>query len=280
MTRPFSIEQRAGFAELARSNPHFAQSNIGAAFPSPFEGGVMTPCTADRVMLAGGQLGSYLKPDSIVPFEAVFRRLPIDGIFTASPNQPCQFEVGTVHVPKNMGFVVLDTRFAIYRPSGCAAGDFVELENNRLPTQVGWDIQANSNRQGNFHYELNPIPPFDKSNSAYQSMPNLGLIPGTPAGLASDDVFAAARATQAQGATGNALSLMPQRHTRQGLLHVPAPWILHSNEDLILSCTVFRAVQIPLAFFEAEVFGFMLPDQHLFEMQKAIAPCITKSGGV
>lgn len=272
MNRPlFNPEQQASFQALARSNP--------SLFGQPgYDSGTLTPCSVDRVVLAGGQLGSYLKPESIVPFEAVFRRLPIDGIFTATPAVTCQFEMGSVLVPDTMGFVVLDTRFAIYRPSGSAAGDFVELEDNRLSTQVGWDITANINRQGNYRFELNPIPPFDKTSPAYQSTNNLGIIPGTPEGVASDDVFAAARATQAQAAS-SALSLMPQRHTRQGLLHVPAPWILHSNEDFIMSCTVFRAVPIPVAFFEAEVFGFMIPDQHLFEMQKAIAPCFPKPRG-
>lgn len=273
MNRPlFSPEQQAGFAAFAQSNPLFGGG-------SPFEGATAVPCGTDRVMLVGGQFASYLKPESIVPFEAVFRRLPIDGIFTATPSTPCQFEMGSVQVPINHGLVVLDSRFAIYRPSGVAAGDFVELEENRLPTQVGWDIQSNISRQGNYRFELNPIPPFEKSNPGYQSANNLGIIPGIPEGIASPDAFESARASQAQGATGQALSLMPQRHTRQGLLKVPASWILHSNEELILSCTVFRAIQIPIAFFEAEVFGFMLPDQHLIEMQKAIAPCIPKPRG-
>ena len=95
---------------------------------------------------------------------------------------------------------------------------------------------------------------------------------------ASDDQFVQARFTQAQSGTGD-LSLMPQRHHRQGLLHVPAPWILHSNQTLIPSCHVFRAITIPIAFFEAEIFGFMLPDNMLDVMQKAIAPCIEKPGG-
>ncbi len=240
---------------------------------------MLTPCAIDRVMLAGGQLVSYLTPDSIVPFESVFRRLPIDGIFTAAPGRPCQFEMGTVQVPRSMGLVVLDTRFAIYRPSGAAAGDFVELENNRLSTQVGWDILSNVQRQGNYRYELNPLPPAATSTPAYQGQQNLGVIQGVQPAIASDDAFAAARAQQVQLSSGGALSMMPQRHHRQGLLQVPAPWVLHSDETFIMSCSVFRAIQIPIAFFEAEIFGFMLPDSQLIDMQKAIAPCIPKPRG-
>jgi hypothetical protein len=278
MNQPlFNREQAVAWAAAQAANPFITRG--GAGFPSPAQGGVMTPCTADRVLLAGGQLASYLKPESIVPLEFVFRRLPEDGIFDATPQRPCQFEMGVVKVPETMGFVVLDYRFAIYRPSGAAAGDFVELEDNRLPTQVGWNIEADVNHQGNFHYELNPIPPSNGTNPAYQSNPNPGFIPGGPGSPATDYQFTQARFNQQQGATGD-LSLMPQRHHREGLLHVPAPWILHSSQTFVMSCHVFRGIQIPIAFFEAEVFGFMIPDMNLIEMQKAIAPCITKSGGV
>ncbi len=275
MNQPlFTPQQQAGFAALSRVNPQIAP---GA--PGGFAEGTLTACATDRVVLAAGQLGSYLIPESLVPFEAVFRRLPLDGIFDATPSSPCVFEMGYVHVPETMGFVVLDTRFAIYRPSGTVAGEFVELEDNRLSTQVGWDITANANRQGNYRYELNPLPPALKTSPAYQSQPNLGIWSSSPPGTASEDEFAAARASQVQAPTSG-LSLLPQRHTRQGLLHVPAPWILHSSEDFIMSCSVFRAIPIPIAFFESSVFGFLIPDQHLYAMQRSIAPCITKPGGI
>lgn len=276
MNRPlFNADQFAGLSLARASNPALA---LGGSYPAPAEGGIMTPCGVDRVVLAGGQLGSYLKPDSIVPLEFVFRRLPIDGIFSATPSAPCQFEMGTIKVPAHQGFVVLDSRFAIYRPSGVVSGEFVELEANRLPTQVGWNIEADVQRQGNYRYELNPIPPADSTNPAYQSNPNPGFIPGGPGTPATDDQFTQARYTAAQSGAGD-LSLMPQRHHRQGLLHVPAPWILHSDQELIVSCHVFRAVQIPIAFFEAEIFGYMLPDGHLQAMQRAIAPCLEQPGG-
>lgn len=276
MNQPlFNADQRAAFSAMQLANP-----SIGFGAPlQRGDGSVVTTCAADRVLLAGGQLASYLKPDSIVPLEYVFRRLPIDGIFQATPSTPCQFEMGAIRVPAHQGFVVLDYRFAIYRPSGIVAGEFVELEQNRLPTQVGWNLEADMNRQGTFRYELQPIPPANSSNPAFLSNPNPGFIAAGPGTPATDDQFAAARYTQAQSGTGN-LSLMPQRHHREGLLHVPAPWILHSDQTLIPSCHVFRAIPIPIAFFEAEIFGFMLPDGQLQEMQRAIAPCIEKPGGI
>lgn len=258
-----------------RSNPGLAPAGQGSG---SLDGGVITRCSADRVMLAGGQLSSYITPTAIIPLEFVWRKLPPDGIFTATPSTPVQFDLGSFQVPQSQGFVLLDYRFDIYRPSGCAAGDFVPLEANRLPTQVGWNLRSNANIQGNYHYELNPSPAAEAS-PAYQSNPNPGFIPGGPSQPATDDRFQAARYQQVQAASGD-LSMMPQRHHREGLLHVPAPWLLHSNQSITPSCHIMRGVQIPIAFFEAEIFGFLLPDNDLLELQKALAPCASRSGGV
>lgn len=271
MNRPLlDPGQRSMLESLGRS--------MGSPNASPFERGTLTACSADRVMLAGGQLASYVTPGSIIPFEAVWRRLPEDGIFTASPSSPCQFEMGSFRVPQSMGLVLLDYRFDIYRPSGSAAGDFVPLEDNRLPTQVGWNIKSNANIQGNVRYELNPQPP-GGSGPGYDPPPNPGLIPGGPGAPATDAMFDRARFAQAQAAVGS-LSLMPQRHHREGLLRVPAPWTLHSNTSLTFSCSVFRAIPIPIAFFEAEAFGFLMPDNDLLALEQHLAPCIQQNGGV
>lgn len=277
MNRPLlTPEQRQMFASAAAANP-----GLGLSFGAPPpDGASFTACAADRVLLTGGQISSYVTPQSIVPFEAVYRRLPIDGIFDATPQQPCQFDMGFFQVPPEMALVLLDWNFNIYRPSGSAAGDFVPLEANRLPTQVGWSIKSNANLQGNFHYELNPIPPAEGQPS-FQSNPNPGFTtaPGGLGAAATDDQFTAARYQQVQAAVGD-LSLMPQRHHREGLVHVPAPWVLHSSQGLTLGCHVFRALQIPIAFFEAEIFGFLLPDSDVLNLQKALAPCLSKPGGI
>lgn len=270
MNRPLlDSSQREAFEAFANSMPPSA---------TVFERGTVHLCSSDRVMLAGGQLASYVTPEAIVPFEAVWRRLPEDGIFSATPKTPCQFEMGSFLVPRSMGLVLLDWRFDIYRPSGSAAGDFVPLEDNRLPTQVGWNIKSNANLQGNVRYELNPQPA-SGAGPAYDPQVNPGLIPGGPAAPATDAMFERARFAAAQAAVGD-LSVMPQRHHREGLLHVPAPWMLHSNTSLTFSCHVFRAISIPIAFFEAEAFGFLIPESDLLALQKHIAPCITQNGGV
>lgn len=257
----------------------FGALNPATGFGGGGQGAATKVCSVDRMVLAGGQLASYMTSASLVPLERVWRRLPEEGIFEATPNSPCQFEMGNLVIPPTMGFVLLDYHFDIYRPSGSAVDEAVPLEENRLSTQIGWDIQSSSLRQGNTNYELTPLPP--KNNSpAYQSNPNAGLIPGGPASPATEDQFTAARYQQSQSAIGDGLSVMPQRHHRQGLLHVSCPWILHSSQSLSFSVRVFRGPSTPIAFFEASCFGFLIPDQDLIAMELAIAPCPMPPGGI
>jgi hypothetical protein len=281
MNRPtLTPQQQKALTAFAQQNPGVPIPGMGMGAP-PLPGGNSfgTVCGFDRVALAGGQLTSYITPSSIIPLEFVYRRLPEDGIFDATPSKPCEFDLGTLKVPIASGFVLLDYNFDIYRPSGSASDDFVPLEDNRLSTQVGWDIQSNAARPGNYRFELNPTPPQDNSSN-FQSMPNAGLIPGGPPAPASDDQFTQARYAQAQSATSQGLSLMPQRHHRQGLLHVPASWVLRSTQSLTVSCTVFRAIQIPIAFFEASIFGFIMADANFEALDRALAVCEGVGGGV
>lgn len=273
MNRPLnpSPEQLSAFASLQRHNPHLNGM-------TPVVGSEAKMCSIDRVMFAGGQLGSYVTPTSITPFEALYRRLPQSGVFTATPAEPVIFDMGSFRVPEGMSLVMLDYRFDIYRPSGTTAGDFVPLEDKRLSTNVGWDISSDGVRQGNTHYEISPIPPQENS-PAFRSNPNPGFIPGGPGSPASDAQFEQARFTQAQSSSGDGLSIMPQRHHREGLLHVPASWVLKSGSNITLTCRVIRGIPIPIAFFEAEIFGFLLPTLHMEAIQKATASCILPPGG-
>ncbi len=63
MNQPlFNRDQQDSFRALSIANPQLAR---GLALPSPLEGGVLTPCTADRVLLA---MGTYVGSQAAVDF--------------------------------------------------------------------------------------------------------------------------------------------------------------------------------------------------------------------
>jgi len=258
----------------------FANLNgLGSALPPPPKSGAaVRPWNVSRVQLSGGLLQQYVMHDSVTPLENVYRKLPESGIFEATPSRPCVMEMGAFEVPQQMVFVLLDYRFDIYRFNGAAIGDFIPIEDRRLSTQIGWDIAtAAGERQGNLRYELTPSVS-SAALQAYSSNSNAGIIPGTSPGIASQDAFDRARAAQTQIAGGGSLSTLPQRHHREGLMPCPYAWVIRSKERLVVRCIAFGAVPIPIAFFEANVTGSLIPANAFAEIMNHAAPPMPPGG--
>jgi len=232
----------------------------GQAPPRPMPGAGVTRIETVRSQKPGGELIGYLQSDQLLYFEQLYRKLPVDGLYYATPQKPVSFTMGSFRVPRSQVLVILDYSFDIYRFSGAAIGDFVPVEENRLSTQVGWDITVNANRPGSVNYQIIP------------SVPTASAQPFGPTAIGSaaqDFEFELVRAAELQGPAGPALSMMPQRHHRNGLVKVANNYIVRANGDLIVSCQVINRISIPIGFFEANVTGLLMP-QSVYDAYQAV----------
>lgn len=233
-----------------------------------------TRCSTLRINIAGNQIGTLVTPESVTPLERLFRRLPTDGVLTASPERPFSFELGAVDVPAQMAFVLLDTRWAIHVPSGIAVGDTRELEDRRLSTVLGYDMRFTDSRVANLSYQLEPSLP-TSATETFSSGVNAGSIPGNGVGGVAPSLFAQLRAQQIlNGASG--LSTLPQRHRRDSQLTMPFTYIVTENKRVNFDVTVFRPIPIPVAFFEVEVAGFFIGQNAILDFARSVIPCVSK----
>ncbi len=232
----------------------------GQAPPRPLPGAGVTRIEQVRAHKPGGELLGYLQSEQLLYFEQLYRKLPVDGLYSALPNKPVTFVMGSFRVPRSQVLVILDYSFNIFRFSGAAVGDFVPIENNRLSTQVAWDITVNANRQGATQYQIIPGVP-TQSQQPYGPTA-VGANP-------QDWEFELVRSAELQGPAGPALSMMPQRHHRDGLVKVANNYVIKGNGDLIVSCSVINRVAIPIAFFEANVMGILMP-QSVYDAYQAV----------
>lgn len=235
-------------------NPHLG---VGIK-PSPQPMAAVVMDTV-RAMSVGGEMLKYVQSEQLLYFEQLYRVIAPRGLYNASPNKPLTFTMGAFRVPRNQVLVVVDYSFDIYRFSGAAAGDFVPLERNRLPTQIGWDITINANRPGSLSYQIIP---------QVQTQNNQQYASGSPLQQAQGFDFDAIRAQQLQGPAGPALSMMPQRHHRSGLVQVNNNYVAKSNETVAVTCSVINSVPTPLAFFEANICGILFP-QNVYQAYQA-----------
>lgn len=252
----------------------FQQAGIQAS-PVGTGSTLETRCASLRVNLAGNQIGTLVTPESITPLEQTFRRNPVDGTLTATPERPFVFELGAIDVPSQMSFVILDVRWAVYIPSGIAVGDTRELEDRRLSTVLGYDMKFTDSRNANLRYELEPSDPTPLTNT-FSPDSNAGSIPGDGISGVPQSLFAQLRAQQVGSGTAAGLSTMPQRHRRDSQLNMPFTYLVSANKRVNFETIVFRPIPIPIAFFEVEVSGFLIAQNAILDFVKSVRPCAPK----
>jgi len=235
----------------------------GGLPPAPNPGSAYRIQTV-RAQPPGGELMRYVPSEGVLWFEQLYRTLPPRGMYQATPSNPLTFVLGSFHVPKSMVLVVVDYAFDIYRFSGAAAGDFVPVETNRLSTQVGWDINIDNNRPGNLKFQILP----KEQSQAQQSFPSTP----NPMQPPQQYLFDNARASQGQNAAGPGLSLMPQRHHRDGNVKISNTYVARSSQVLNVACSILNAIPIPIGFFEANICGVLLPQNVYDAYQRANVP--------
>lgn len=214
---------------------------------------------AERVHLAGGALNSVLTDDvATLPFEQLFRRLPEEGIHdpNVSPTRPFVFECGAFRVPPQQMLLLFDLRPDIYRFTGVAPNDVVPVEARRFAGQVGFDITIDGIRPGNTKFELEPI----QRQAGLEFQPNQGTDSvDNPGQLPPPSAFVQARANRFGAASGAGLSLLPQRPFRYGASSLPLTLLVSENQSFAVHVVVFRPILAPIAFFEFDMAGVLMP---------------------
>lgn len=230
-------------------------------------------CGAVRTILAGGHLLQLINHESVTPLERVWRKNPLPGAFTATPEAPFAFELGALDIPNSMVLVLLDYRFAIYEPSGVVAGDSHEIRGRRLSTSVGYELLFNEKRPDNVIYDLTPSNPSTATQTYQAEQDNGGIIPGQGLTPPTQATFNQLRATNTRSSTASASSTLPQRHRRDAQLEMPFTYIVDSNQRVNLRVIIFQGIPIPIDFFEGEISGMLMPSPALHAFIKEVVPC-------
>jgi hypothetical protein len=302
MTQQFDYAANDPVGALARAwqaaNPHVTR---GPPLPPPCETQSMIAGSCVRTVPAGGGFAKAVLHPSFVPFEHVFRKLPQDGVYEATRQNPFQFEMGAFTVPRGMNFVLAEYEFQIFRLNGAVAGDAVPLEDRRLPLQVGYDMSIDQFQKGDIQIEILPIDPSVVDTQAAQGVvtpPSVDFQPPqvtfpqqvTPGGTVLPNVYGAPGApgtTPTAASAGVAVqtakshidaaaagsALLPQEQKVQGPHTFPFTYILKANQAAQLKVVVFSPIRIPIAFFESRLLGYVVPKNAMEALLKGINPC-------
>ena len=241
------------------SNPGLSVGPVAQPQPAA----TITRVQTVRAQKPGGEILGYVQSQDLLYFEQLYRIIAPNGIFNATPDKPVTFTMGSFRVPRSQVLVVVDYSFQIFRFSGASPNEYLPLESQRLSTQVSWDIKVDEKRPGSLSYQLVPQP--QTASAAQFSPPNLLAPP-------QSWEFDQQRAVEQQGPAGAALSMMPQRHYRDGLVKLNNNYVARSGQSLVVTCSVFNKVPLPVAFFEANVMGILFPQNVYDDYQAANVP--------
>jgi hypothetical protein len=237
--------------------------------------------TCLRQVTAGGFVSEMLLHETFVPFQYLYRRLPVEGMYVANPQRLMTIEAGAFTVPQNMALAVAEYGFQPYRFDGF--GEPVPLEAGRLPLSLGYDVNINQYRMSNLQNELLPTPPATRQaafdgNPTAASVEDSGLVSSVLATVygASTGPLAGTTPTSPSFVDGNPAgsALLPQTSRGiQGPSRFPFTFTVEANQAVQLRITAFGRVSLPLAFIESTVKGYLMPSTVMHQMMEVLKPC-------
>lgn len=223
---------------------------------APTPGATSAEPRLNRVaFLGGGLLQNHTLHPTFRPWEWQDRVLPTEGIHgNVTPQKPSRIPITSVTVPKDMSLLIYDFAPNIFRFSGVDPLDFVPVEPERFAGQMAWDVTINGVAIGQWNFNVTPRAP---------SAP----APRSQGGPITEFAIAQARAAQGLG-----LGLLPQRPRRPGALNVPYTLIVQPNSTFMASAVIFQPIQSPIAFFQFNAAGFLVPEKAATRMVQALDP--------
>lgn len=205
------------------------------------------------VHLPGGAVYTEaLQHPSFKTVERLYRSLPDEAFYgNISPTKPFTFTLGAYQVPQHMQLWLTDYRFAILRMSGADPGDYVYAESGRFSGQIGFDLRISQKRPSDLAYQLDPAPIAQVGQDFRQPQADAVRRFPSPA-----DVFDASAASSFGDTAGQGDSLLPVRSAVQGPRGGPFTIVVASGQNVTLACTIFRALQTPIAAIQGQLAGF------------------------
>ena len=261
--------------------------------------------SATRTVQAGGAFMDMLLHPDFVPFERTFRRLPTNGLFTATPERPVTLEIGAYTVPQNMSLLIAEYGYTIYRFNGAIPGDYLPLESGRLALSMGTDLNFMQYRKGNIAFEIIPVPAPTQNQDAFTQQPSGGTIfppslqnlsfgqpsvgtiqtlynsVGVPNGAVPGQVQQASappsafqQVRSAVQTVGAGSALQPSRpREQQGPQKFPFSYIIDENNSVQTKMSFFGPVNIPVAFIEGRISGYLLGANIMQALLDGVKPC-------
>jgi len=200
-------------------------------------------------------------------FERQFRVLPTDSFYdpARSPSNPFIFPIGGFKVPKNQYLMILGYEFSSAK-FGITPGDTVRLEPERMSTLWCFDLDIDGTRPRQCQYEIDPVP-ISITRAAFSLVRGTG---GTRTQQAA--FFNSAQANSFALVGGPGKAALPFQAQHYGPQAPAFTMLVKPNQTVQGSGIILRALEVPLAYVQFTIQGFMLAPNVVERFQRESQP--------
>lgn len=215
---------------------------------------------APRIAIVGASLLDQITPERFTPYERKVRVAGAASMYdpAVSPSRPVQFTAMNFALPNTMGLIVNKIMLRAFTWSGIAASDTVEVDTGNLTTSIGYVFTYGGETKP--YNSLSTVKPLVFANGSGQLT--------TPENF--QDAMREANKASPSG-LGNGLFLFDEERpgTDQGPVSV---YIDPQSKTFQINVYIFNQLPIPVAFFQAEIGGYLTDQQTAEKLRGSIRP--------
>ena len=232
-----------------------------------------------RVTLAGGNTAAQMLHPSTMPFERLYRKLPLSGMFSSNttPSNPFSVTLGAYRVPSNMQLAIFNVSGNIFVPNGVVVGDVQPIAPQSLATTLGYAITIDGATPGNVQFQLEPSPILPTAAPGFPGGTGLTNPVQTPYGTlqvpfdqANEDQFSQSHSDNFGNAGGPGNATQPQRTDHYGAPNVPFTLYADAGQLVSVRAIIWRPIAVPIAFIEYSVQGLLFAQNPLREVLNSV----------
>ena len=201
-----------------------------------------------------GALYEHYQHGVFESFERLYRAEASDSFYdpNRSPSNPFIFTVGSFKVPRDLALWIFEYEFSAAKVVGNSAGDTIPLEEERMGTEWCFDLNVDGIRKRQCEYDIDPVP-IQTQGEGFEVVS--GGVRGSPPSLFNR---AAARSFAVVGGPGRAALPFRSEHFGPSGGH-PFTVFVPPNQILEGRCIIFRPLEVPLAYVQMSIKGFLFP---------------------
>ncbi len=230
------------------------------------------------VRIPAGDLATRMQHPSVTRVQQMYRTLVNESVLSSGlgPNRPFQTQMGSYTVPSGLTYFIFGQEVRLFGQDGVSPGTSRPLDG-QMTDIMGYTLNLNGNVQESTLWQLDPVDS-QVTRQAFDPKPFVATKTGPTAlegRLFTRNVaaqFNRASAGSFASTSGQGMSLRPFLSNAEAQGTGPWTVVAQSGTQVSMDLVVFRRVMMPVTFWQAQHWGYVMPSNMASYLLKTISP--------